>query len=63
MRFGKIGRGIGHEFSVATTDQDDCIYAHPLHVAEIIFPFCRSPVLVWDIVTDLINKGPGDQHA
>ena len=59
MLLNKILRGIGHELTVPTTNDNHGINANGLHVLEILIPLFFSPVLVRNVMGYLIQKSTG----
>ena len=53
-------RGIGKEVVQTAADQEDLLDAHRLHRREIRVPFLRPPVVVRNVVRDLIQESAGN---
>jgi hypothetical protein len=54
MLFYQVCRWVCNEPPVTTADQNDGIYPDGFHVFEITAPFFDAPVLVGNVVADLI---------
>ncbi len=59
----QVGRRIGDELAVAATDVDNRVDADGLHVPEVPVPLPFAPVLVRDVVGNLIQEGARDGQA
>ena len=57
--FGRIG----DELAVAGTDHDDGVDADGTHVAEVPVPLFLAPVLVGDVMGNLIQEGAADAEC
>ncbi len=58
--FQQVGRRIGDELAVAASDVDHGVDPDGFHVLKIQVPLFFAPVLVGDVVRDLVEEGAGD---
>ena len=61
--FEKILARVGEEFAVAAADEDHGVDAHRLHIPEIQIPLLGSPVLVRNVMRDLVQERPADRQC
>ena len=59
----KIRGRVGYELPVSAAYINDGVDADGLHVGEVPVPFFLSPVLVRDVVRNLVQKGSRDAEA
>ncbi len=59
----KVLARVGEELAVAAADEDHRVDPHGLHVPEVQVPLLRSPVLVRNVVRDLVQECPGDRDS
>ena len=54
---------VGDELAVAASYVYDRVYAYGFHIGEIAVPFLFAPVLVRDVVGNLIQEGSGNAES
>ena len=52
----KIWRRIGDELTIAATDVDNCVDTDCLHICKILVPFLLAPVLMRNVMRNLIKE-------
>ena len=55
--------GIGHKFAISATAGYDCVDAEDFHVVEVSIPLGLAPVLMGDVVRNLIEESAGNRES